>query len=254
MNFSLPLLEYLKKQTSVSLSGFGTFYLHTINAVLDQEGKNILPPGAEVAFKPETSGDENKFVQFLSKQKNISLIEAEIEIKKQINYWNATLYKDKKVQIEHLGTFFLEDSKMIFTGNRTENLSPAFYGLEEINISEIKNSSSQKGNSYQMSKSFFWITTLVIGVLGLTYLGITQPEMIFGKRSYKHETPKKENIPVKTDTLKRDSLHAVQLKMDSITNDSLQKSIAPIKTPVKKWSSKNYSKSKWKKQRKRPNR
>lgn len=254
MNFSLPLLEYLKKQTSVSLSGFGTFYLHTINAVLDQEGKNILPPGAEVAFKPETSGDENKFVQFLSKQKNISLIEAEIEIKKQINYWNATLYKDKKVQIEHLGTFFLEDSKMIFTGNRTENLSPAFYGLEEINISEIKNSRSQKGNSYQMSKSFFWITTLLIGVLGLTYLGITQPEMIFGKRSYKDETPKKENIPVKTDSLKTDSLHAVQLKMDSITNDSLQKAIAPIKTPVKKWSSKNYSKSKWKKPRKRPNR
>ena len=53
MNFPLLLLELLKKQGSVSLPGFGTFYLHTVNAVLDKEGKNILPPGAEVAFKTE---------------------------------------------------------------------------------------------------------------------------------------------------------------------------------------------------------
>ena len=254
MNFSLSLLEYLKKQASVSLSGFGTFYLHTINAVLDQEGKNILPPGAEVAFKPDTSGDENKFVQFLSKQKNISIIEAEIEIKKQINYWNAILYKDKKVLIEHLGTFLLEDSKMVFVGNRTENLSPSFYGLEEINISEIKNSSNRKGNSYQTGKSFFWITTLLIGVLGITYIGVTQPEMIFGKRSFKDEPTKKEIVPAKKNSLKKDSLNAVQLKMDSLKNDSIQNAIAPIKTPGNKWSSKNYSKSKWKKPKKRANR
>ena len=250
MNFSLSLLEFLKKQESVSIPGFGTFYLHTINAVLDQAGKNILPPGTEVAFKVDTFGPENKFPQFLSKQENITLIEAEIEIKKQINYWNATLYKDKKIEIEPLGIFFLEDSKMIFKGNRIENLSPSFYGLEEINISEIKNSPSRKGNSYKMNKSFLWISLLLIGVLGLTYLGITQPEMIFGKRSFKEDPPKKEAVPIKVDSLKIDSLKAVQLSMDSIKSDSLQKAT----TPVKKWSSKNYSKKKWKKPKKRQNR
>lgn len=254
MNFSFLLLEYLKKQASVSLSGFGTFYLRTINAVLDQEGKNILPPGAEVAFKTESSGEENKFVQFLSQQKNISLIEAEIEIKKQINYWNATLYKEKKFLVEHLGTFFLEDNKMVFVGNRTENLSPSFYGLEEINISEIKNSPNRKSNSYQISKSFIWIGALLIGVLGLTYFGVTQPEMIFGNRSFKKEIPKKEIIPIKKDSIKIDSLAAVQLKIDSLKNDSLQNAIAPVKTPANKWSSKNYSKSKWKKPKKPQNR
>lgn len=162
MNFPLFLLEFLKKHNRVSLVGFGTFYLQTINAVLDKEGKNILPPGAEVAFKPDISGNGNDFVKYFSDGKSIGLIDAEIEIKKQINYWNATLHKDKKIIIEHLGTFFLEDSKMIFLGNRTENLSPDFYGLEEINISQLKNSSPRNGNSYGFAKSLFWITPLLI--------------------------------------------------------------------------------------------
>ncbi len=254
MNFSLFLLEFLKKHNLVSLSGFGTFYLHTINAVLDKEGKNILPPGVEVAFKTDVSGNGNDFIQYLSDGKKIPLIDAEIEIKKQINYWNATLLKDKKISIEHLGTFFLEDSKMVFSGNRTENLSPDFYGLEEINISQLKNSPSKSGQSYRFTKSLFWIAPLLIGILGLTYFGVTQPEMIFGKKSFNDETPKKEVTPIKIDSVKIDSLKQVQLAIDSIKNDSLQKAIVPIKTPVKKWSSKNYSKSKWKKAKKRQNR
>ena len=75
--------------------------------------------------------------------------------------------------------------------------------------------------------------------------------MIFGQKSFQNETPKKEVPPLKKDTIKTDSLNAAQLVMDSIKNDSLQKAIAPIKTPVKKWSSKNYSKSQWKKPKKR---
>ena len=251
MNFSLSLLDYLKKQGSVTIPNFGTFYLHTITAELDKEGKNILPPGAEVAFKTDLSGNGNDFSSFLATQKNIPLIEAELEIKKQVNYWNATLLKDKKVQVENLGTFFLEDSHMVFSGNRAENLSQDFYGLEEINLSEIKNSPRKSGNSYRLSKSFYWISPILIGILALTYLGITQPEMIFGKKSFTTETPKKEIIPVKIDAVKTDSINAAKLVLDSLKNDSLQKAIAPIKAPVKKWSSKNYSKSKWKKAKKR---
>ena len=251
MNFSFFLLEYLKKQAHVSLPGFGTFYLQTINAVLAEEGKNILPPGNEVAFKTDVSENGNDFAQFLSQQKNIPLIDAEIEIKKQINYWNAAIYKDKKFHLENLGTFLMEENKMLFIGNRTENLSPDFYGLEEINISEIKNSPKKKVNSYQTNRSYFWISTLLIGFLGLTYLGITQPEMIFGKKSFIDETPKKEPTPIKEDAIKIDSLNAVQQVADSLKKDSIQKAITPVKPQTKKWSSKK--KSKWKKPKKRRN-
>ena len=254
MNYVLFLLEFLKKQGTISLPGFGTFYLHTINAVLDKNGENILPPGTEVAFKADVTGKADDFAEFLAKRKKIPIIDAEIEIIKQINGWNAALHKNQQVPIENLGTLSLEDGKIIFSGNRTENLSPAFYGLEEINIAEIKTSPTKNSNTYQFSKSFFWIIPLLVGVLGLTYVGITQPEMIFGQKSFQNETPKKEVIPVKIDSLKTDSLNTVKLVIDSLKNDSLQKAIVPLKPPAKKWSAKNYSKNKWKKSKKRPNR
>ena len=66
MNFSLSLLDYLKKQGSVTIPNFGTFYLHTITAELDKEGKTILPPGAEVAFKTDLFGNGNDFSRWFS--------------------------------------------------------------------------------------------------------------------------------------------------------------------------------------------
>ncbi len=254
MNFSLFLLEFVKKHGSVSFPGFGTFYLQNINAVLDEQVKNILPPATEIAFKSEASAGENEFSSFFATQKSISEVEADQEIKKQVNYWKATLYKDKKVQVENLGTFFLDESKIIFSGIRIDNLSPDFYGLEEINLSEIKNSSTKTGNSYRLSETIYWLVPLILGILALTYFGVTQPEMIFGKKSVLTTEPKKQVIAVKKDTLNIDSLNAVKFVQDSIKNDSLQKATSVIKPPVKKWSSKNYSKTKWKKPKKRRNR
>lgn len=250
MNFTLLLLEFLKKQDSVSIPGFGTFYLHTINAVLDREGKNILPPGTEIAFKIEILENKNNFAEFLSQQKNIPIIDAEIEIKKHVNHWNLILHKDKKIELDHLGTLSIKDNQILFWGHKTDHLSPDFYGLEEINISKIKNSISKTPSFYRMSTSVFAITALVIGIVGITYLGITQPEMIFGKKSFKEETPKKGILPLKKDLLKKDSLSIIQPVTDSITNDSLQKTTAPVITPAKKWSSKNNSKPQWKNQKK----
>lgn len=251
MNFSPLLLSYLRKQESATIPGFGIFYLKNINAVLDQEGKSILPPTTEINFKTENATDHDDFVEFISVERKISFIEAQIELKKLTNYWNATLYKDHEISIQGLGTFFLEENKIHFKGNRIENLSTDFYGLEEIQFDKIK--APKNTRSYQFNKSAVWLLFLIIPLLGLTYFGVTQPELIFGKKSFKDEAPKKKAVPVKIESLKVDSLKAVQYLADSLQNDSLQKSLLPIKAPVKKWSSKNYSKSKWKNPKKRQN-
>ena len=46
MNFTALILEFLKQNGSATFPGFGTFFLKKSNAVLDQDGKSILPPGA----------------------------------------------------------------------------------------------------------------------------------------------------------------------------------------------------------------
>lgn len=263
MNFSQLLLEFLKKHGSVSVPGFGIFYLKNTNAIVDQSGKSILPPGKEVAFRNDSGDKGEDFIQSLSTQKNISEIEAEIEIRKQVTFWNSTLEKDGKLSVENLGTFFLDDSKIHFTGNRTENLSPDFYGLEEINISEIKNVKRRNANNtekktYTFSKSVYWMVPLVIGVLALTYFGITQPEELFGRKSFNDDLKEKpvekiEKKSLKQDSLKNDSA-AINAKLDSLRTDSVQSVIISQKAPVKKWSSKKYSNSKWKKAKKHQNR
>lgn len=253
MNFSSLLLEFLKTNGTATIIGFGTFYLNYINAELDKDSKSILPPGAEVAFKSDVSDHKKDFSQFIAEKNGIELIDAQIELKKQINYWNATLYKEEKLHLENIGNFFLNDHKINFIGLRTENISPDFYGLEEIQFAEIKNAPS-KSKSYQFSKSALLVSAVVVIIAAISYLGITQPEVIFGKKSFQKDPPKTNIAAVKKDSLKTDSLKALQIVTDSLKSDSIDKAILPIPAPVKRWSSKNNSKNKWKKPRKRQNR
>ena len=262
MNFSFLILEFLKQQGNVPVPGFGTFYLKNTNALVDEDGKSILPPGKEVAFKISDSSSDSAFAKFIAQRKNIPLIDAEIEMKKQTNFWYSVLEKEGKFVLENIGTFLLSDSQIHFTGNRTENLSPDFYGLEEIHLSQINNSGNlpkteANKSSYRFSKTLYWLVPLLLGVSGLAYFGITQPELIFGKKSFGNglepvPTSKIVKETVKIDSIKQDSLMMINPVVDSAKADSLQsKAIAPV--PVTKWSSKKYSKSKWKKSKKRQN-
>lgn len=254
MNFSFLLLEFLNKHGRVNIPGFGTFYLKNINAAMDNEGESILPPGKEIAFDTKQEEKEDHFAKYIAEQRNTPLIDAEIEIKKQTNSWNLNLAKEGKIEVENIGTFSLEENQITFFGNRTENLSPDFYGLEEINLSEIKNFSTTEHSKkpYQFSKTIYWLTPLVLGVVGLSYFAIFQPETIFGKKSFgdlkKEPVQKNKIIPIKKDTL-----ITVTPATDSIKADSIKPAVVAPKTPTKKWSSKNHSNSKWKNQKKRQN-
>jgi nucleoid DNA-binding protein len=251
MNFSQLLLEFLKKNGSVSLAGFGTFFLQTITAALDEEGKHLLPPGTEIAFDPSKNEDAEKFVRFLAAEKNTSESAAEEEISKQVVYWNSALEKNETLKIENVGTFYLADSKLLFSGNRLENLSPAFFGLEEINISKIKKGFRSGKKPYAFVRTAAWILPLILLISGLTYMGIEKPEMIFGKKSDLTTPPKKDVLTVKKNTPKVDSLAPI-LVPDSTLADSTKAIVSPVK-PAKKWSSNSSKKSKWKKSKKRHN-
>ncbi|SFI85715.1 hypothetical protein SAMN05421638_1221 [Kaistella treverensis] len=251
MNFSQLLLEFLKKNGSVSLTGFGTFFLQTSNAALDEEEKNLLPPGTEIAFNASKSENPEKFIRFLAAEKNISESAAEEEISKQVVYWNSALEKNETLKIENIGTFYLEDSKLHFSGNRLENLSPAFFGLEEINISKIKKGFRSGKKPYAFVRTIAWLLPLILIVSGLTYMGIEKPDMIFGKKSDLTNPPKKDVLTVKKNKPKVDSVAPV-LVQDSTLADSTKTIVAPVK-PAKKWTSKSNKNSKWKKSKKRQN-
>lgn len=254
MNFSVLILEFLNKHGHVNIPGFGVFYLKTTNASLDNENAHILPPGKEVAFRTETSEKDESLADYILQQNKISRIEAEIELKKLTNFWNSTLEKDGKIAIENIGTFYLDDSKLHFTGERTVNLSPDFYGLEEINLSQIKNaqptaSADDGAKPYRFSKTIFWLVPVLLAIGVITYLGLSQPEIIFGKKSFGNGFGKPIEKKIENSSAKTDSAEVKQLAIDSLKTDSTATTIAP----AKKWSSKKKSTSKWKKSRKPQN-
>lgn len=230
MNFNALLLEFLKTNKPLSLSGFGTFYLKNSTAFLDSNGQNFLPPGKEIGFQTEDINQTEDFLKFLAAKKDISLSAAEVEIKNHVTFWNSTLEKDGKLIVENLGDFTLAESVLFFTGNRMEKISPDFYGLEEINLSEIKNRKTAR-KSYHFRPSIWWIAPLLAGVLAITYFGITQPEKIFGKRSFTNLIENKPAVKVVKPVIIQDSA-TLNKSMDSLKMDSLQKTTLP-NTPSK---------------------
>lgn len=235
MNFSQHLLEFLKKQGTACVPHFGTFFLKNTSATLDESGKNILPPSTEITFEADSAENSSNFIHYLSAQQKITLLEAEIEIRKQVTFWNSKLEKGNSLKIDNIGSFFLNDGKLSFIGDKTENISADFYGLEEINISDIKkNKKTALSNNkpYQFVKSLYWVTPILIGIVALTYFAIAQPKILFGKFSFSGNIETAPEKKVLKPIIKNDSV-AIKSTSDSLKIDSLKSvnlsKIAPSK-------------------------
>ncbi len=85
------------------------------------------------------------------------------------------------------------------------------------------------------------------GVGAIVYFGITQPEEIFGKKSFDNAQPKKVHVPTKEELLRKQEQEALRLKMDSIKadsikQDSIKKGSSPLEfKKIKKWRKKKKS-------------
>lgn len=246
MNFFSLFLEFLKANGQVSFRGFGTFLLKSTGASLDQEVKSISPPGKEIIFDVNAEDHSDAFLQFFSQQRKVSLAEAQVEIDKQVTFWNTTLEKEKEITLENVGSFYLSESTLHFTGKKVQNSSPDFYGLEEINITEIKKNHKssprkEEKEAYKFSSSIWWIILLFAGISALAYFGITQPETLFGKKSFQNLREEKP-VPPKTNTAAleksllalKDSASLSAKVSDSIRIDSLHSAVLPLNSTPKK--------------------
>lgn len=223
MNIPFHILNFLKTNNKVIVDGFGVFYLKNTGAIIREEGK-ILPPAKEIAFEVDHEIRNKDLIRYISEEENKPEIDVEIELKKNTTHWKNLLDNTTEVQLDHIGKFWNENDVLHFRGNRVEELSPDFYGLEEINLSEIKSVEQpneelieeEEEGSYKFNNSILWIFLIVVPVAGLLYFGITNQELIFGKKSMK-------DAPIKTSTKRipeapKDSLgmkKADSLKIDS---------------------------------------
>lgn len=258
MNISALILEFLKEKEKVTVSGFGDFVLENAAAVLNPEDRTLLPPGRKISYHPNYEAVGPEFDHFVSSRKNIGVESASQEISAQINFWKNKINEGENFSVENLGEFKISADSVLFHGNRLSGDRSDFYGLEEINLNDLrkrKGNAAAFGDTYRFNRPLLWVILLALPVAALAYFGITQPELLFGRKSFTESSLKtapkqKKQEPVKIDTLN-------QARLDSLKQDSISTvAVVPAKktTAKKAWTSKKYPTKKWRKAKKRVNR
>lgn len=239
MNISADILAFLKLFGKASVPGFGQFTIEKTGAQFNDQTKTLLPPSQLIIFNKNENQNDEGLIQFLAKRNQVTPDRIEKLLKDQVDSWNSTLYSGQPLLIDGLGEFDQQDFK--FSGYRIESENSDFFGLEEINITDVQKSSKYKTPKGNIPKDtnktvsvLLWIFLLVIPVLGLLYFGYTQQELIFGKKSFDDLAVK--NSTHRIDTKEKIDTLKVEPKKDSLQKDSLT---SPIPTTTTKKPSQN---------------
>lgn len=208
------ILDFLRKGNELSLNGFGSFSLVNSGSCLDSDQKKLLPPSRQIVFVESIHSPEI-FAQYISAQDNISVEEAIKMIDETIEHWKNQLSEKGLLEIEGIGNFKKDGNQLVFSGIRLEDTAPDFYGLENIDLDEVKhgrkNKITSENKEYRFEKSVLWTFLLILPVAGLIFLAFTQRDRLFGKQSF-------SDISVRTSTGRiKDKPVSKPVKKDSIT-------------------------------------
>ncbi len=249
MNISAYILEYLKQFGAVTVPDFGVFSLENSKAIINSENRSILPPASKIVYMPDYKVKSDELAAFIAGHKQMTVEASKTDLQIQTDFW-----KKKLLEIQGLGTIYIEEGETHFKGNRLQSDHPDFYGLEEIKLADIHNSQSQmvdksKEKDYRFNKSILWIFLIIIPVLGILYVAYTQQELLFGEKSFSKTTP---SIQTRTHRIEKDTAKAQKaapvatpsdsLKKDTVAKQNIQPAVqktvtnpAPTNNTKKKW-------------------
>ncbi|MFS4431243.1 hypothetical protein [Chryseobacterium sp. S90] len=250
MNISAYILEYLKQFGTATVPGFGVFSLKNSKAIINSENGSILPPASQIEFTIDYEVQAEDLTAFIAGQKQMSLEASRSDLKIQTDFWKKKLQAEQVLEIQNLGTVFIEEGHTHFKGKRIESGRPDFYGLEEIRFSDINNGekvnpSVNREKDFKFRKTILWIFLLAIPVLGILYLAITQQELLFGKKSFNKVSVQTSTHRIVKDTIKV-MVHSPKTTVsDSLKKDSLAKSVGKAVKPAP--AVPNNTKTRWQK-------
>ncbi len=244
MNISAYILEYLKQFGTATVPGFGVFSLKNSKAIINSENGSILPPASQIEFTMDYEVQAEELTAFIAGQKQMSLEASRSDLKIQTDFWKKKLQAEQVLEIQNLGTVFIEEGNTHFKGKRIEAGRPDFYGLEEIRFSDINNgekvnTTESREKDYKFNKIILWVFLLLIPVLGIIYLAFTQQELLFGKKSFNKVSVQTSTHRIVKDTIKIMVHDPAKTVSDSLKQDSLVKPagkdtkttpVAPINT------------------------
>lgn len=216
MNLGQYLLGYLQENGTVELPGFGVFFVQKKSAILDETESKLLPPTFEIFFERKPEVFNSDLSKYISDNSDENLFIVQSKIKEQVLLWNQELLEKKLLSVDEIGEFSLENGQIVLNSKTSLSKNPSFFGLEEINLKDIKEKKEtaekkDSDNDYVFNKSILWIFLFILPVGGILYLAIGYQEKIFGKKSFdmsvKNSTHRIEKkFVIKKDSTKKDSI------------------------------------------------
>lgn len=258
MNTEQLILKYLQHRGIVEVAGFGVFSLENAEAQLDEASGKILPPSQKITFHNDYHTADGGFIPWLAKEQNTSVEKAQQELLSYTNFWKTSLEQGNNVLLKGIGTMTIVEDQLTFQGERIYTENSDFYGLEEINLQELKKK-TYLGGDYRLNRSILWWFLILLPTAGLLVLAFTQQERLFGKASFAEVSVKTSTHRITVDSAKikaeQEVLKQDSIRRDSILQDSIRQSGLPVvATSNPKKTSKIHKKTQWKNSKKRANR
>lgn len=225
MNLGLHIFNYLQKNGSVELPGFGIFTMQKKSAQIDETSSVLLPPIQEIKFQKNQLVFNSDLSKYIAEKTGENLFVIQTQIKEEVLNWQEELQKNKSLSIDELGEFLIENQEINLISKNDFTKNPSYFGLEKIDLKEIENPKisntevEDTDNQYVFSKSLLWTFLFIIPVGGIIYLALNYKDKIFGKKSFDMSV-KTSTQRIEKDSINKDSSAKDSLKINSV--DSLK--------------------------------
>ena len=125
--------ELLFEQDCVVIPDFGGFVTNFDCAKINSNNRFIAPPQKWLAFNSLLKNDDGLLSNYIAKEENISISQANLKVRTFVEDTNRYLRFDKTYSIDGLGTFIQnEEEKIQFQPKSTNNFYSESFGMENI--------------------------------------------------------------------------------------------------------------------------
>ena len=125
--------ELLFEQDCVVIPDFGGFITNFDCAKISATNRFIAPPQKWLAFNALLKNDDGLLSNYIAKEENISLLQANLKVKTFVEETKRYLHFDNTYSIDGLGTFSQNDEEKIqFQPKPTNNFYSESFGMENV--------------------------------------------------------------------------------------------------------------------------
>ena len=138
MRVELYLKELLYRYECVVMPGFGAFLAKRKPAEVHESTHAFYPPKKAISFNKQLSENDGVLANYIAKAEEISYSEANQKVTEFVENLSHTLENYKEVILDEIGTFSLEEEKVLFQPFYHNNYLAESFGLSTFTSNLIE--------------------------------------------------------------------------------------------------------------------